>query len=56
MCSCQRNRWIARSHDPDGDGPQDFGTTYFEYDSTPPSGSMLDLAAVLRLRSCLEAT
>jgi YD repeat-containing protein len=40
------NRWIARSHDPDGDGPLDFSNTYFVYDGTPPSGSMLDLAAV----------
>jgi RHS repeat-associated protein len=40
------NRWIARSHDPDGDGPLDFTNTYFVYDGTPPSGSLLDRAAV----------
>jgi YD repeat-containing protein len=40
------NRWIARSHDPDGDGPLDFTDTYFVYDGTPPSGSLLDRAAV----------
>jgi RHS repeat-associated protein len=42
------NRWIARSHDPDGDGPRDFSNSYFVYDGTPPSGSMLDLAAVTK--------
>jgi hypothetical protein len=41
-----QTRWIARSHDPDGDGPQDFTDTYFVYDGTPPSGSLLDRAAV----------
>ena len=40
------NRWIARSHDPDGDGPLGFTDTYFVYDGTPPSGSLLDCAAV----------
>jgi hypothetical protein len=40
------NRWIARSHDPDGDGPLGFTDTYFVYDGTPPSGSLLDRAAV----------
>ncbi len=41
-----RDRWIARSHDPDGDGPLGFTDTYFVYDCTPPSGSLLDRAAV----------
>ena len=40
------NRWIARSHDPDGDGPLGFTNTYFVYDGTPPNGSLLDRAAV----------
>ena len=40
------NRWIARSHDPDGDGPLGFTDTYFVYDGTPPNGSPLDLTAV----------
>ncbi len=40
------NRWIARSHDPDGDGPLGFTDTFFVYDGTPPSGSLLDRAAV----------
>ena len=41
-----RDRWIARSHDPDGDGPLDFTDTFFVYDGTPPNGSLLDRAAV----------
>jgi hypothetical protein len=41
-----QDRWIARSHDPDGDGPLGFTDTFFVYDGTPPSGSLLDRAAV----------
>ena len=39
------NRWVARSVDPDGDGPLGFDNTYFVYDGTP-SGITLDRAAV----------
>ncbi len=42
------NRWIARSHDPDGDGPAGFTNTYFVYDGTPPNGSLLERAAVTK--------